>query len=511
LDPQEKINKKRCLIIIRKLVKEVIFLVYNHDDVKEMSDSKEYLIIKKDRPKYFKNNFPDYQHIKKQKLIIVGFDPGITVGIAILDMDGKLISLKSFKEISKAEIIKHIISYGKTLLVSTDVYPPPKSVKKLATLLNAKIYSPYRVMSVNSKIELVENYLKEKFTIIDEENYPENAHERDALAAAVKTYKNYQNKIKQIEKKIEKIDISKEDLDSIKAMVINGNSMSTAIEDIKRIKETSANELQIRESKEILNKKNKKSGQNFDNTDISKLKRKIKSQEKKIKNLSDSNEILKTRLKNYQNNIVQLENKLEKLYYEYSMDILSKKEISAKITIIKNLQEKYTEERTLREKFEENLKSIKKIRIMELSKKAVPVKIVESFTKEGIRNACEYWNLKKGDIVLLSSSKGGGSHTASLLIQLGIKAVIIKEKMSHQASKEFKKNMVPILEADYVDLEMIDEFAIIKNEILIEQIKKWDKKIENQRKEETKKKIIKIIDEYRAQRKNLTNNLSKFE
>ncbi|MGZ7095706.1 MAG: DUF460 domain-containing protein, partial [Methanobacterium sp.] len=58
---------------------------------------------------------------KNQKWIIVGFDPGLTVGIAILDLNGNVISSKSFKEISRSEIIKHIISYGKAVLVATDV------------------------------------------------------------------------------------------------------------------------------------------------------------------------------------------------------------------------------------------------------------------------------------------------------------------------------------------------------------------------------------------------------
>jgi predicted RNase H-like nuclease (RuvC/YqgF family) len=92
--------------------------------------------------------------------IIVGFDPGLTVGIAILDLNGNLISLVSCKEIRRSEIISHIISYGKTVLVATDVYPIPKTVKKLATTLNSKIWSPYKCMSIESKTDIVDSYLQ---------------------------------------------------------------------------------------------------------------------------------------------------------------------------------------------------------------------------------------------------------------------------------------------------------------------------------------------------------------
>ena len=128
---------------------------------------------------------------KNQKWIIVGFDPGLTVGIAILDLSGNVISTRSCKEISRSEIIKHIIGYGKAVLVATDVYPPPKMVKKLASTLNSKIYSPTKTFTVSSKTELVDSYLNE----VSSAKFPDNAHERDALAAAVKTYKHYQRKL----------------------------------------------------------------------------------------------------------------------------------------------------------------------------------------------------------------------------------------------------------------------------------------------------------------------------
>ena len=51
---------------------------------------------------------------------------------------------------------------------------------------------------------------------------------------------------------------------------------------------------------------------------------------------------------------------IEKLHYDYSKDILSKKELAAKISIIKGLHEKYNEEKKRREELEENLSSIKK-------------------------------------------------------------------------------------------------------------------------------------------------------
>jgi predicted RNase H-like nuclease (RuvC/YqgF family) len=429
---------------------------------------------------------------KNQKWIIVGFDPGLTVGIAILDLSGNVISTKSFKEISKAEIIKHIISYGKAVLIATDVYPPPKMVKKLASSLNSKIYSPSKIFTVSSKTELVDSYLNE----ISSLKFPDNAHERDALAAAIKTYRHYQKKLNQIERRTEKLRLSPYEVDEIKNMVIRDRPITKAIDDIIKPADLETQIVEIENSMDSID------GEKLKGTEaIRKLKQKIKSQQNQIKYLNRKNKRLKKEVNKYKDKNKVLESKIEKLHYEYSKDILRKKEIASKLSIIKGLQEKYNHERKLREELEENMRSIKSIRVQELSKKAVPVKIIGSFTKEGIKAACDYWKIKKGDVVLLSSSEGGGSHTASLLIKTEISAVIIIDKMSHPAEEEFERNNVPVLDADKINLKMIDEFAVIDKGILKEEIENWKVKIREKRKKEEEEKFLEVIDEYRAQRR----------
>ncbi len=432
---------------------------------------------------------------ERQKWIIVGFDPGLTVGIAIMDLSGDIISIKSCKEMSKGEIIKHIISHGKAILIATDVYPPPKMVKKLASSLNSKIYSPSKLLSVSSKIELVESYIKE----IKTSKYPENAHERDSLAAAIKTYKNYQNKLEQIEKRTESLDLSAEEVDEIKAVVIRGRPITSAINDSLRLEENSQDELesQIEEIEQNIEQVDK---EKIEKT-ARKLKQKIKSQKKQIKSLKNKNRLLKKEVNKQKADISKLKEKIDKLHYDYYRDILREKEISSKLALIEALQEKYSHEKALREKLEENLQSIKKIRVMELSKKGIPVKIIDSFTREGIRTACEYWKIKKGDVVLLSSTEGGGSQTASLIIEIGVKAVIAADKMSHQAGEEFEKNMVPLLDLNGIKLQIIDEFAVIEEDVLKREIEKWRKNVEARRKKEEENKLLNVIDEYRAQRR----------
>lgn len=440
--------------------------------------------------------------VNSKKGIIVGYDPGLTVGIAILDLQGEILSLESFKEISRAEIINHIIRYGKPIILSTDVYPPSKTVKKAASILNAKIDSPDKDMSVESKIELVGSYLKEKSDFISSDS--PNTHERDALAAAIRTYKNYQSKLLLVENRGQSAGLSSQQVEDIKIMFIKGKAISTAIQSVVEMnisKEENINKNSANKNNHIKNESPCTVNPNL----VSKYKHRIKAQERQIKNLKARNNILNKEIKGYKNDISKLNHRIDKLYYEYNNNLLYDKEMSSKISLIKKLQDNYNQEKALRMELEEQLESMTSIYSVNPSENVIPVKIIETFTKEGILKACEYWKIKRDDMVLLKSSEGGGSQTASLLINMGVKAVLILDKISHYAEEEFERNRVPLLKINQVDLNFIDQFAIIDNEVLELELNNWNVKTENKMHQENNQEILNVIDEYRAKRRRLVD------
>lgn len=417
-----------------------------------------------------------------------------------MDLKGKILSVKSFKEISRAEIIYHIISYGKAVLISTDVYPPPKMAKKLATTLNAKIHHPNRDMSVCYKCDLVESYLGEKSSlerskVVSSELVPQDAHQRDALAASIRTYKSYQKKLEQIETRSMEIDLTPEDEDLVKRMVIGGTAISSAMRTVQETNQET--EEDVAEAVE----KVEDTTPSTDPESVLKLKSRVKIQDNQINNLKNRNESMEDRIKDYEIEIAKLQEKIDKLHYDYTQNILLDKELLSKISLIKKLQDKYSQEKSLRMELERNLESLQNIQTIKPTQNAMPVKIIETFTRDGIMEACEYWKIKKGDVVLLESSEGGGSQTASLLINMGVKAVLFRDQMSHHALEEFEKNMVPLLQADHMELKMIDQFAIVNSLKLDDEIGRWKENVENERIEKSNQEILKAFDEYRARRK----------
>ena len=444
--------------------------------------------------------------------LIVGYDPGLTVGIAILNLNGELISLDSFKEIRRSEIISHIIGQGSTVLVATDVYPAPKTVRKIATTLNSKIWSPYKDMSVESKIEIVDSFTGMGNSL----NMPQNAHERDALAAAVKTYKDHSKKFRQIEKRAEQLSMTADMIDEVKIQVINGKSISNSIREIsQQTLETSfmgnlnhktcgsSSSCHKIDALKLKNSENdpKTSIQNKSHEEltISRLKHKLNSQKHYINELKDKNQQLEDEIKYHKTEASKLQSKMDKLRNDYSKKILEKREFTSKISMIKRLQEKYLEEKALRLELEKQLDP--NFGREKLREDAVSLKIINSFTREGIRESSIKMKISKGDVVLLKNSEGGGSNTAAILCELGVKAVITRDKISDPAENVFKNCMIPVIHDESIQIRKMADITYVVLEDLEMQIQRWMERTRKQQNNDDKDKLISMVDEYRAQRR----------
>ena len=152
----------------------------------------------------------------KNTNLIVGIDPGTTKGYAILDFNGDLIKINSFKDISTSDFINEIISYGRPVVVATDVTPTPKFVKKIARAIGARIIIPEKTLDVKKKKKLTSDYSR----LLLKENL--DKHKLDALAAAYYAFKRIRVKLDKI-----KIVLDGEDKthleDGVRFLVINRN------------------------------------------------------------------------------------------------------------------------------------------------------------------------------------------------------------------------------------------------------------------------------------------------
>ncbi|MFH0832449.1 MAG: DUF460 domain-containing protein [Candidatus Aenigmatarchaeota archaeon] len=111
--------------------------------------------------------------------VIVGVDPGVTTGIAIIDLKKNSSFCKIFSEkgFSFNRICEYISGIGTPVIVATDVAKPPEMIKRVAASFNAVIFKPGENMTTEKKKQLTKNFPCR------------NKHQRDALAAAIKAKK----------------------------------------------------------------------------------------------------------------------------------------------------------------------------------------------------------------------------------------------------------------------------------------------------------------------------------
>ena len=108
-----------------------------------------------------------------KRLLVVGIDPGATVGYAVLDIDGNILKTGSEKHCTLDEIIKKVIAYGEPIMAGTDKKHPPYFVSQFATKVGARLIFPKKDLLVSDKRTATAN------------SETRNFHELDALAAAV--------------------------------------------------------------------------------------------------------------------------------------------------------------------------------------------------------------------------------------------------------------------------------------------------------------------------------------
>jgi len=90
----------------------------------------------------------------------VGIDPGTTTGICLLDLDGRLLNLKSAKNFSFSSILSFLGEQGDPLVFAADVTPAPDVVKKLAATFGAQVYQPRQDVSTVDKQAMASGFLK---------------------------------------------------------------------------------------------------------------------------------------------------------------------------------------------------------------------------------------------------------------------------------------------------------------------------------------------------------------
>lgn len=439
--------------------------------------------------------------------LIVGIDAGTTTAIAIMDFSGNLLHLSSSRECSRSEIIKLIIRYGKPAIIASDVPHTPSLLAKLAATFQVKVHNPKEDIAVSAKTELVNSFLEENIFINDK---PSNAHERDALTAAILVFKNYKNLFQKIDSKIElqKLGINPE---AVKVLVIQGMKISDAIMRIANEKAKEKELLETIRSKEVPQEREIQNGEKIDeDTDqrlVNRLKRRLDTSRKQCGFLEQQNEELKHKLEANQNRISELEKQLEYLRSEKAKDLTIKRLHIQHQFEVKRLEEDKKNLFKETELLKDEINRLKETILLASDPELVPIKVIPDFSLETTEKAITELKIAEKDIVLIKSLSGASSSTAKILAETGIKTIIVPKSSSipQNALSILKEKNTILLEEEKLEILFKEPFAFMRKNLFEEAVKQAEQKLEEEQEGLLKERLGKMVSEYRfLRRKELT-------
>nr|WP_321420658.1 DUF460 domain-containing protein [uncultured Methanomethylovorans sp.] len=408
----------------------------------------------------------------KRKYTIVGIDPGTTVGIAILSLSGDLLFSNSFRGMSHDQVVKLISDHGKPVIVATDVYPTPAAVEKIRRSFKAVLGSPGTELRAEEKIAMARPF-----------GYS-NDHERDSLAAAINTYRNYKNIFSRVEKKAPRF----ADLELIKYHVINGASIEEAIEKVTAVPVSTRSETTY------------VPGENINADEQTKrLQELVRQKNGQIHELKEYMQELKESNSEKDRSITEMKGRISKLKKAESLELRKQKEIRIRDTEISRLNTELKKSQQALQDSRHHIRKLKQIRKKEIKGEGLPVKVVTTFTKEAIQQTMDMYGIKKGDILLLEDSSGGAAGTAAILVEAGIRAVIIKDDISHAANDAFFQGNVAVLKN--VVVHRFDDFATVGPNVLGQALSAWEEDAKKKRREQEHQHLASMLDEYRSERR----------
>ncbi len=394
------------------------------------------------------------------RYIIVGVDPGIVTGVAVLDLNGRVLALHSGRNLSRRKVLDIVYRYGTPIIIATDVSKVPDYVKKLSSMTSSVLYYPDRDLSVTEKSEIVSRICQ------DQKIQVKDPHQRDALAAAYKAYLAYRNKLEKAQEEVRKLN-APIPLEEVKVLVIRGLSIKQAIDTVLRKMKKSG------EYKVIVVKEQ-------DMTAVQKaeeLERRVKLLESEIERLEEEKRELEERLNEA----------ISRAYVEARRDIMVRS-LQIRVTQLESEIEKMRQRATYLEKELEKLRNI--IEKMLLSDEILIVPRLDIYEEAKLKDSVTYMH---------------SVHDLSQLENMNDISIIIvevdpKEKIRRKAWTTYSKLIVTTDEIRDAMIRISDRILIIYREKLEEVCKNLRERYSRELTEDT---LEKLVSEYRCLRSKL--------
>ena len=412
--------------------------------------------------------------VRERKSIIVGIDPGITVGIGAVDLNGRVVALYSERNMPVGAVFRFVSDIGHPIIVATDVSPAPDFVEKIARSFKAELFVPRESLRIEEKNELLRSLG------ID----AGDDHQRDALAAAYKAYLRIKPKLEHVDAKLREAGLTGK-AEEIKALVIQGYNLGEAMQ-----------RATVRERPKTEGEKPVERS----SLDVGPYLKRIRELERQVELLEMENRDLRGTIREQRETIGKLERRIADYDEEVRKQVLRERELEAKVKRIEVLEKELREAKAVIERLSRDLVQVKRMNVVEIRGSAVPLKVMDVLSWRELERLKRNIGIKQGDVLFVVNPAGAGRGIAEELVERKIRALITEKPLPEPVRKVLRRAHIPFFMAEELDVRRVDEFAVVERETLENAIKELLYNWKEEDREMEARKLLHLVEEYRSKR-----------
>jgi predicted RNase H-like nuclease (RuvC/YqgF family) len=230
---------------------------------------------------------------------------------------------------------------------------------------------------------------------------------------------------------------------------------------------------------------------------LKELKSRLILEKKERTRLRAENKELNRQIRSLKKEIFGLQKKIDGISSEQLIEIRKEREVDRLQVEVQSLKRRLRRSSGELSEYRQRVNALQRLRELESKGELILLKPIERFTAEGLERASKLYEIKPGDYVLLLDATGGGATTARKLAEKGVRSLVLKTSMAHQARDEFVAYDIPLISAEEVKIEWIEDFPYVKSSSLNEAFER----LQTKEVREVTTEVQHIIEEHREELK----------
>jgi predicted RNase H-like nuclease (RuvC/YqgF family) len=308
-----------------------------------------------------------------------------------------------------------------------------------------------------------------------------NDHERDALSAALDAYRQYRNKFQNLAKRVP----PGHDLDEVRARVIRGQALEQVLGDLK-VREAAPEAAEPAVPVE------------------GKRDERVRVLDGMVKRLRTYVAELQEEVKERNYEIQRLQSRLRRVHTARDAELAKDADIARRDAIIQGLKKRFRKEERHNKSLKKRLERKKQSEEIAREGDAVPLKVLEALTKDGLFQLTGEAGVEEGDVIYVTRTDGWGRSVVKDLADAGVIAVIVSAHTlaagDPQMLPSFRELCLPLLSAVETRAQVKGKIGLVPKEALDAALARWKGEQEQREREKKSAMVEHIFKEYKSER-----------